>query len=398
MAKVTEMALLMGATTKTSSRIEKKLSTALKQPKPTTWVTVAAQSNGNTPPKTTTTSTKTTNAAAPATKPPAAKKQGVPATPAQPTAPLSKCDRRIIVRREAFRDPVPESRLLEIRDAVNAAVAAASKSSTPPKVAAVTINQKKSYILSTLGNTPASEILKHRANVEAALCKIDKSVLHIEGDKKWYRLIIHGIHTNSYGESPEGMTHLRTEIESYNPSVTLINNPRWLTRPEKREGKKSSSVSIALESKEVAMKCVEKGLRVDMQLLQVAPYIVNRQDQQCSNCQRFGHHFARCPHKQPVCRLCGASHKTTDHKCPTCNRKGSRCEHLNPFCGNCQVSGHTASDNSCAVKKSIRTNRPTQPEPQTVLKNAPATQKTTTTNTTTKPKEDQEMGGTKETL
>jgi len=47
-----------------------------------------------------------------------------------------------------------------------------------------TINEKKSYILSTFRNTPASEILKYHANVEAALQKIDKSVLRIEGNKK----------------------------------------------------------------------------------------------------------------------------------------------------------------------------------------------------------------------
>ena len=56
------------------------------------------------------------------------------------------------------------------------------------------------------------------------LRKIDKSVLRI-GDKKWYRLIIHGIPTTNYNDSMEAMTQLRIEIESYNPSVTLLNNP-----------------------------------------------------------------------------------------------------------------------------------------------------------------------------
>src|SRR5690606_30556414 len=105
---------------------------------------------------------------------------------------------------------------------------------------------------STLGNTPASEILKYCTNVEAALRKIDKSVLRIEGDKKWYRLIVHGISTTNNDDSMEAMTQLRTEIEFYNPSVTLLNNLRWLTRPEKREGKKFSSVSIALDNQDVA--------------------------------------------------------------------------------------------------------------------------------------------------
>src|SRR5690606_18373348 len=90
-----------------------------------------------------------------------------------------------------------------IRNAVNAAIQQANKTPNAPKISSITINEKKSYILSTLGNTPASEILKYRANVEAALRKIDKSVLRIEGDKKWYRLIVHSISTTNYDDSME---------------------------------------------------------------------------------------------------------------------------------------------------------------------------------------------------
>jgi len=157
---------------------------------------------------------------------PSPKAQATTNTSPTKQTPRSKRDRRIIVRREAFREPVAETRLKEIRDAVNAAIQQANKSPNVPKISGVTINEKKSYILSTLGNTPASEILKYRANVEAALRKIDKSVLRIEGDKKWYRLIVHGISTTNYDDSMEAITQLRTEIESYNPSVNLLNNLR----------------------------------------------------------------------------------------------------------------------------------------------------------------------------
>src|SRR5690606_36878306 len=106
------------------------------------------------------------------------------------------------------------------------AFAAASKNTPAPKIAAVTINAKKNYILSTLGNTPATDILKHRANVESTLKKIDKSILHIEGDKKWYKLIIHGVSLSTYDDTMDSMARLRSEIESYNPSVSLLNHPR----------------------------------------------------------------------------------------------------------------------------------------------------------------------------
>ena len=239
-----------------------------------------------------------------------------------------------------------------------------------------------------MGNIPATEILKHHAYVEAALYKIDKSVLYIKSDKKWFRLIVHSIYTNNYVDSLKGMSQLRTEIESYNPSFVLFNNPHWLTRPEKRDGKKSSSVSIVVDNQDMAKKCVEKGLRVDMQLLKVEQFIINREDKQCSNCQKFGHHYARCTSKQPACRLCGASHKTTDHKCQTCKKTGTRCDHLTPFCINCQTTGHTASDNGCPIKKTIRPTRPTTRQPRQPT--------TTTTTTTSKPVVDQRMEGIEE--
>src|SRR5690606_24335657 len=108
----------------------------------------------------------------------------------------------------------------------NSALAAASKSATLLKIAAVSINEKKNYIFSTQGNLPATDILKHYTNVEVALHKIDKSVLHIKGDKKWFKLIIYRLSTNNYDDLKEAITHLRTEIESYNLTVTLFNNLR----------------------------------------------------------------------------------------------------------------------------------------------------------------------------
>src|SRR5690606_31607372 len=120
-------------------------------------------------------------------------------------------------------------KLKEICDAVNTAIQQFNKSPNTPKISDIIINERKSYILSTFENTPTSEIIKYRDTIEAALRKIDKSVLHIEGDKKWYHFIIHGISTTNYDDSMKAMTQLRTEIDSYNLLVTLLKNPCWLT-------------------------------------------------------------------------------------------------------------------------------------------------------------------------
>ena len=119
----------------------------------------------------------------------------------------------------------------------------------------------------------------------------------------------------------------------------------------------------------MATLCVNKGLYVNMQLFKVKHFVIYRIGQKYSTCQFFDHHYARCPKKQLICRLCGASYKTTNHRCTTCNRHGTRWEHLIPFCANCQTTGHTESDNSCVVKKAARptrpTTKPTKPTPKT---------------------------------
>ena len=61
----------------------------------------------------------------------------------------------------------------EICDAVNVTIQQANKASNVPKVSSIIIKEKKSFILLTLRNIFASEILKYHAKVEAALCKID---------------------------------------------------------------------------------------------------------------------------------------------------------------------------------------------------------------------------------
>ncbi|RPA70839.1 hypothetical protein BJ508DRAFT_336727 [Ascobolus immersus RN42] len=142
--------------------------------------------------------------------------------------------------------------------------------------------------------------------------------------------------------------------------MTQCSLPRWEDRVEKA----ASSVSIIVKSEEMAKRCMQKCLNIDMQKLEVVRFVRNRQDQQCSTCQKFGHHYLRCTAKQPACRLCGASHKTVDHKCDKCNTKGKRCEHLTPYCANCQTTGHTASDNACNYRKTILAPaRPAAPKP-----------------------------------
>ena len=60
------------------------------------------------------------------------------------------------------------------------------------------------------------------------------------------------------------IAQLRTEIESFNFRVTLVNNPIWLKRPEAHADKKASSISILVRFKEVSDACLKRGLYVYM--------------------------------------------------------------------------------------------------------------------------------------
>ncbi|RPA73755.1 hypothetical protein BJ508DRAFT_333794 [Ascobolus immersus RN42] len=266
------------------------------------------------------------------------------------TKPLTKRDRRLIVRCAPNTTRVPVAKLVELRSAANSAIATASKlPNITPSIGLVSINRKGNYIMTTTG-ARASDYLLFSSAIEKAMRVIDQHILSIEADKKWYKLIVDGISTSQYDDSTASMAQLRNEIESYNSGIALLNNPRWLKRPEHRTKARSSCV-IVLDKAESASLCVEKGLNIDMRKVTVRRFVINREDIQCSNCQEFGHHYFRCSAKEPVCRFCGSAHRTSDHSCTECPKKGIKCGHLTPFCHNCKENGHIASDNKCPIKK-----------------------------------------------
>jgi hypothetical protein len=70
-------------------------------------------------------------------------------------------------------------------------------------------------------------------------------------NEKWHKLVIHRIPIDIFPNSLEGIMLLQQEIE-HNNNVKLAQTPRYISHPEKQEGKATSSVMIALKVAEDA--------------------------------------------------------------------------------------------------------------------------------------------------
>ena len=66
---------------------------------------------------------------------------------------------------------------------------------------------------------------------------------------KWSKLIIHGIPIAPFSMD-DGLYLLKEEIETFNPEVKLLKNPRWLILEENRQNKRHASIAIIVENAE----------------------------------------------------------------------------------------------------------------------------------------------------
>jgi hypothetical protein len=137
------------------------------------------------------------------------------------------------------------------------------------------------------------------------------------------------------------MTLLQQEIEQ-NHTVKLAQAPRYISRPEKREGKATSSIMIALKSSEDALTLKRMRIIVLYKHKRVSDFHTSCTTDQCHRCLLFGHHHAICNSPQgPLCAICAEPHPTDLHICADCpNRKGRHCVHTVLRCANCSTAGH----------------------------------------------------------
>jgi len=138
-------------------------------------------------------------------------------------------------------------------------------------ISTVTLNQKNSYVLATREDCPATTVLEYEETVQTALHEIDNATTAMKPQETWAKATIHGINIGAYPDDPVGMTLLRAEIETHNPSASLTTLPRSI-----------------LDSSTVRPVQILPGLRTPLETMQTSPR----------------------------CHLCGNKHKTESTHAP----------------------------------------------------------------------------------
>jgi hypothetical protein len=196
---------------------------------------------------------------------------------------------------------------------------------------------KLSLILTTMEGFRASFLKENQPIWESAIPFSKCSY-----DQPWTKIVVHSIPCQAFGH-PEGIDSLRQEIETFNPYITQMRDPHWLTNEENRATKRHASAIIYLESKEMATRAIESRLNIAGVPCRAETFI----DKfiQCDKCQKFGHTRIWC-RNQAKCMICAQNHETRDHKCDTCQTNGKECPHTKICCPNCGLD-HKGNDQKC---------------------------------------------------
>jgi hypothetical protein len=164
------------------------------------------------------------------------------------------------------------------------------------------MNSKGNIVILTNEACMAKDILKSSKQIEAAIKTKDREVNQNRSSDSWAKVLIHGIDYSIFTDNENGMTDLKNEIEKYNPKTNLMITPRYMTHPDKRIGKAHSSVVIGVQSDDHAKHILKHRLYILGQHWKSDKFLGAKPTDQCSTCQRFGHHWQRC-NTSPICRL-----------------------------------------------------------------------------------------------
>jgi hypothetical protein len=179
-------------------------------------------------------------------------------------------------------------------------------------------------------------------------------VLAAKEDVQWHKVVAHGVPVHPF--LGHGLAKLKEEVETFNPGMSLMNTPNWLTSAESLSSKQHSSIVLSFPTEEMAQLAIRKRLFIAGESLRVEKLYAASKDTQCSKCLRFGHVTADCQ-QTPRCKFCTGSHPTLAHQCATCPAKGRICPHLKPSCVNCGKP-HLATSPGCEVFMAVRARKP----------------------------------------
>lgn len=282
----------------------------------------------------------------------------------------TKAERTLILLRSSNEKTTLN--LLQLRETLNKTLREI-KAPSNAIIISITQNFRGNFVLLTRDDCRADTLLPYKETLEKKIKEADPDVQGLKQQETWAKVMVHGISLVNFKDTPEGMQVLKQEIEQCNSNVTLMNLPRYMSKPEARIGKLATSAVVAVRTETEAKGILLGGLMIGGKRCKTEKYYAARPTDQCSTCQGFGHHWQKC-RKEARCRICSEQHRTTEHECKLCPQlKGKQCQHTTPKCINCH-GNHRASDPICSDIQIIRAkfNLPF---------NHPATSKTTTTAT-----------------
>ena len=282
----------------------------------------------------------------------------------EPKPEITKAQRRIVILREPEEtktfDPI------KTRDTINETLAK-EKAPTTLKVASATLNPRGNVVILTKDDCTSEQILKYKDQVEKAAKAADPKIKSVQSTEHWAKVLVHGVSLEVFPDTPSGLASFREEIETYNSKIQLATYPRYLTKPESRQGKEKSSIVIALRNQTAADYTLKHGVMVKGSQLKTVKYLSARPFDQCSKCQSFGHHWQRCNLNGHICKFCAGLHPSNKHECKTCDKQGKACPHTLYRCYHCGEA-HAATDPRCMYikqlhqKYNVRPNRDTEQE------------------------------------
>jgi hypothetical protein len=201
-----------------------------------------------------------------------------------------------------------------------------------------------SLVITTMDNYSSSFLLEHQD-------LWDKFIPHtsIHQDLAWTKLIVHTVPTRPFLVD-KGENLIKSEIETFNPHLRLMRNPRWLSSEEARNQKTHSSILIHLENPDMAQKAIRSRIVLAGVICRTQTFMPK--DTQCDKCQGFGHRRSYC-RNQTRCRICAKNHEDLDHKCQICQVSNQECPHSQAICANCGQN-HKADDKKCQEWEKVK--------------------------------------------
>ncbi|KAL0630359.1 hypothetical protein Q9L58_010794, partial [Maublancomyces gigas] len=151
--------------------------------------------------------------------------------------------------------------LLHLRKTINKDLIEA-KAPESLQITGISWNQKGNMMLYTRDGFQNGDFDLHQAIISKAVAAADPSSLFVNKQETWHKLTVHGVSLETYPDTAIGMADLKRELEYCNRDLHIITEPRYLTHPDKRQGKLHSSVVVSITDKEMYNKMAKNGIKI----------------------------------------------------------------------------------------------------------------------------------------